>query len=159
MKDLNKVQLIGRLGADPELSYSEEGTARCTFRVAVNRTWKDADGQPQEDTEWIGVVAWQRVAEIAGEYLKKGSRVYIEGRLKTTTWEDDSGQRQYRTEVVLDELIMLDPPPRRDDGDDDGGTVGAQTPPTEPDPAPPAPPTRRRKMSKAELAAKAADVL
>jgi single-strand DNA-binding protein len=99
------------------------------------------------------------MAEIAGEYLHTGSRIYVAGRLKTTSWEDEQGTRQYRTELVLNELIMLDAPPRRDAGDDeDGDAGGAPPPPTQPEPAPRAP-RRQKPMTKAELAAKAADVL
>jgi single-strand DNA-binding protein len=107
-KDLNKVQLIGRLGADPEMRYTQQGNAVTSFRVASSRTWKKADGQTEEETEWFRVVAWNRLGEVCGEYLRKGSRVYIEGRLKTRSWQDDSGQTRYMTEVVADDMIMLD---------------------------------------------------
>jgi single-strand DNA-binding protein len=169
-KDLNKVQLIGRLGADPDIHYTNEGTARTTFRIAVNRQWKDADGQMQQETDWFGIVGWQWLAEIAGEYLHKGSRVYVEGRLKTSSWLDDSGQRQNRTEIALDELIMLDPRPREHDqaetATEDVGAGHVEDVPATPDPEPvpeptPTPPRaqRRKRMTKAELAAASADFL
>jgi single-strand DNA-binding protein len=107
-KDLNKVQLIGRLGADPEMRYTSQGNAVTTFRVASSRTWKKADGQLEEETEWFRVVAWNRLGEVCGEYLRKGSRVYVEGRLKTRSWQDQDGQTRYMTEVVAEDMIMLD---------------------------------------------------
>ncbi len=108
-KDLNKVQLIGRLGADPEMRYTQQGNAIANFRVASSRTWKKADGQTEEETEWFKVVAWNRLGEVCGEYLHKGSRVYIEGRLKTRSWDDQqTGEKRYMTEVIADDMIMLD---------------------------------------------------
>lgn len=107
-RDLNKVQIIGRLGADPEMRYTQQGNAVTSFRVASSRTWKKADGNSEEETEWFRVVAWNRLGEVCGEYLRKGSRVYIEGRLKTRSWQDDSGQTRYMTEVVAEDMIMLD---------------------------------------------------
>jgi single-strand DNA-binding protein len=107
-KDLNKVQLIGRLGADPDIRYTAQGTAVVNFNVATSRSWKTADGDLQEETEWSRVVAWSRLAEICGEYLQKGSRVYIEGRLHTRSWQDQDGETRYITEVVAEDMIMLD---------------------------------------------------
>jgi single-strand DNA-binding protein len=111
-KDLNRITLTGRLGADPEARYTQDGTAVTTFRVASNRSYKNAEGQTVDETEWFKVVAWDKLGEVCGEYLQKGSRVYIEGRLKTRAWQDHSGQTRYSTEVVANELIMLDSPPR-----------------------------------------------
>ena len=122
-KDLNCVQLLGHLGGDPELRYLETGTALATFSVATSRRWTDAAGQEQEETEWTRVAAWGRLAEIAGQYLHKGSRVLLEGRLKTRSWTDaETGERRSATEVVADDLIMLDgrsalPAARVDDRD------------------------------------------
>ncbi len=111
-------QVIGHVGAHPEVTYTDQGTARTTFRVAVNRQWNDADGQPQTETEWIPILAWGAVAEIAGEYLSKGKRVYIAGRLHTHTWTaDDTGEKRYRTEIVAQDLILLSP--RNDQPDDE----------------------------------------
>ncbi len=88
MKDLNSVQLIGRLGQDPDVQYNDRGTARTTFSVATNRTWTDADGQAQTETEWTRCTTWGKLAEIAAQHAHKGSRVYVAGRLHTSHWED-----------------------------------------------------------------------
>lgn len=106
-KDLNKVMLTGNLGADPEMRYTERGSAVTTFRVASNRTWKDSQGESHEDTEWFRVVAWDRLGEICNEYLRKGTRVYIEGRLQTRRWQDQNGQDRYMTEVIASDMIIL----------------------------------------------------
>jgi len=108
-KDLNKVQLTGRLGADPEMRFTPQGTAVTTFRVASNRTWKTAEGEQREDTEWFSIVAWNKLAEICNQYLNKGTRIYIEGRSQTRSWvEEQSGQTRYKTEIVANDMIILD---------------------------------------------------
>jgi single-strand DNA-binding protein len=107
-KDLNKVMLIGRLGQDPELKYTQSGIAVVKFSLATSQQWKDQDGNTQDKTEWHNVVAWRRLAEICAEYLKKGSKVYLEGALSTSSWEDENKKKHYRTEVVLNDMIMLD---------------------------------------------------
>lgn len=107
-KDLNKVLLIGRLGQDPELKYTQSGVAVAKFSVATNQQWKDQDGNTQDRTEWHNVVAWRRLAEICSEYLKKGSKVYLEGSLSTSSWEDENKKKHYKTDVVLNDMIMLD---------------------------------------------------
>ncbi len=108
-KSLNKVLLIGNLGKDPELSYTASGIAVAKFSIATNERWKDAEGNFQERTEWHNIIAWRKLAEICGQYLKKGSKVYVEGKLQTRSWDDkNSGQKRYATEVVADDLIMLD---------------------------------------------------
>ena len=108
-KSLNKVTLIGNLGKDPELRYTNSGVPVATFSLATNEMWKDQEGNTQERTEWHNVVAWQKLAEICGEYLKKGSKVYIEGRLQTRSWDDkNTGQKRYSTEIVAADMIMLD---------------------------------------------------
>ncbi len=107
-KSLNKVQLIGNLGKDPEIKYTPSGTAVAKITLATNERFKDKAGEWQDRTEWHNVVLWQRLAEIAGEYLKKGGKVYIEGRLQTRSWDDKtSGQKKYMTEVVASDLILL----------------------------------------------------
>jgi single-strand DNA-binding protein len=106
-KDLNKVQLTGHLGADPEMRYTTQGSAVTTFRVASNRSWKDRDGNPHEDTEWFRVVAWDKLGEICNQYLTKGTRVYVEGRLQTRKWTDRDGQERYTTEVIAQDMIIL----------------------------------------------------
>ena len=105
---INKVILVGNLGQDPEVKYTAGGAAVTTLSVATSESWKDKDtGQDQEKTEWHRVVLWRRLAEIAGEYLKKGSKVYIEGQLQTRKWEQD-GQTRYTTEVVGRDMQFLD---------------------------------------------------
>ncbi len=107
-RGLNKVMLIGRLGRDPEMRYTPTGKPVTSFSVATNRTWVTADGERREATEWFNVVAWRELAEICHQYLAKGSKVYVEGRLQTRSWESQDGQKHYRTEVVADEMIILD---------------------------------------------------
>src|SRR5437016_10809719 len=107
-KSLNKVMLIGNLGKDPEVKFIPGGTAVAKFSLATNERFKDKGGEWQDRTEWHSLVAWQRLAEIVGEYVKKGSKVYIEGRLQTSSWEDkQSGEKKYRTEIVVQELVLL----------------------------------------------------
>ncbi len=106
-KDLNKVQVTGRLGANPEMRYTAQGSAVTNFRVASNRTWKDRDGNPHEDTEWFRVVAWDKLGEICNEYLTRGTHVYVEGRLQTRKWTDSDGNDRYTTEVVAQDMIIL----------------------------------------------------
>lgn len=108
-KSLNKVTLIGNLGKDPELSYTPSGVAVAKFSVATGERWKDQEGNVQEKTEWHNIVAWKKLAEICGQYLKKGSKVYLEGKLQTRSWDDKTtGVKKYMTEVIADDLIMLD---------------------------------------------------
>jgi single-strand DNA-binding protein len=107
-RSLNKVTLIGNLGKDPEIKYTPSGTAVAKITLATNERFKDKAGAWQDRTEWHNVVLWQRLAEIAGEYLKKGSKIYVEGRLQTRSWDDKtSGQKKYMTEVVAGDIIML----------------------------------------------------
>lgn len=106
---LNKVTLIGRLGADPEVRYMPNGGAVTNIRLATTRRWKDRQtGDRRDETEWHRIVFFTRLAEIAGEYLKKGSLVYIEGRIRTQKWQDQSGQDRYTTEIVAEQMQMLD---------------------------------------------------
>lgn len=108
-RDLNKVMLIGRLGADPEMRYTPSGSPVTSFRLAVGRQWRDGSGENHDDTEWFNIVVWNKLAEICNQYLTKGTRVYLEGRLQTRSWEDQqSGQTRYRTEVIVSDMIMLD---------------------------------------------------
>ena len=109
MTGINKVILVGRLGRDPEVRYAKDGTAVANFSMATSEEWKDKDtGEKQERTEWHRIVAWRRLGEICGEYLNKGSQVYIEGRLQTREWEDKDGNKRYITEVVAQNMQMLD---------------------------------------------------
>ena len=123
---VNKVILIGNLGSDPELKYTPSGAAVTNFNVATNEVWNDKDGNKQERTEWHRVVLWRKLAEIAGEYLKKGSKVYLEGRLQTRSWEDKDGVKRYTTEVVADNMTMLDA--KSEDGDSSSGVFSAPPP-------------------------------
>jgi single-strand DNA-binding protein len=108
-KSLNKVMLIGNLGKDPELRYTASGVAVATFTIATNESWKDQDGNLQERTEWHNIVAWRKLAEICGEWLKKGKKIYIEGRIQTRSYDDkNTGAKKYITEIVADNMIMLD---------------------------------------------------
>ena len=123
MASVNKVILVGNLGRDPEVRYSPDGAAICNMSIATTSTWKDkASGEKREETEWHRVVMYNRLAEIAGEYLKKGRSVYIEGRLKTRKWQDkDTGADRYSTEVVADQMQMLG---GRDDSSGGGASYG-----------------------------------
>ena len=108
MASVNKVILMGNLGRDPETRFTANGAAVCNLRIATTRTWKDkASGDRREETEWHSVVLYDRLAEIAGEYLKKGRPVYVEGRLKTRKWQDKDGQERYTTEVIATEMQLL----------------------------------------------------
>ena len=108
MAGLNKVMIIGNLGADPEMRYTPSGAAVANFNVACSRAWTNRQtGERQEETEWVRVVLWERLAEIASQYLQKGSQVYIEGRLQTREWEDRDGNRRCTTEVIGRDMVML----------------------------------------------------
>jgi len=108
-RGINKVILIGNLGADPEVRYMPSGGAVSTISLATSETWKDKQtGDPQEKTEWHRIVFFNRLAEIVGEYLRKGSKVFVEGRLQTRKWQDKNGQDRYTTEIVANEMQMLD---------------------------------------------------
>lgn len=119
-RGVNKVTLIGNLGADPEVRYTQSGDAVANLRLATSETWKDKQtGEARESTEWHRVVLWRGLAEIASQYLHKGSRVYIEGQLKTRKWQDQNGQDRYTTEIEAKDMEMLDG--RRDDQRQDQG--------------------------------------
>jgi single-strand DNA-binding protein len=118
MASVNKVILIGNLGRDPEVRYTPSGAAVCNLRLATTRNWKNRDsGERQEETEWHSVVLYDRQAEVAGEYLRKGRPVYIEGRLKTRKWQDKDGNDRYTTEIVAETMQLL--------GGREGGGMGA----------------------------------
>jgi len=109
--DLNKVMIIGRLTRDPEVRTTPQGVNVTSFGLATNFIWTNASGERQEKVEYHNVVAWRKLGEICAQYLKKGRRVYIEGRLETRSWEDQTGVKKYRTEIVADNMIMLDSRP------------------------------------------------
>ena len=106
-RGLNKVQIIGHLGRDPEMRYTPSGRPVTTFTVAVSRSWNTADGERHNETEWFNVVAWGNLAEICKQYLNKGQQVYIEGRLQTRRWDDKEGTKHTSVEVVANEMMML----------------------------------------------------
>ena len=107
-RSVNKVTLIGNLGKDPELRYTSSGVAVATFSMATSESWKDPEGNTQERTQWHNIVAWRKLAEIVGEYLKKGGKIYLEGRLQYRNYDDKNGVKRYVTEIVMDQLVMLD---------------------------------------------------
>ncbi len=111
MASVNKVILIGNLGKDPEIRTTPQGTSLARFSLATTSTWKDASGAKQERTEWHDIVAWEKLAQICGEYLHKGKMVYVEGSLQTRSWEDQNGQKRYKTEVKANNVVMLSPRP------------------------------------------------
>lgn len=135
-RGVNKVILVGNLGQDPELRFTADGTAVATLSLATSESWKDKNtGERKEATEWHRVVIFDRLAEIAGEYLKKGSKAYIEGRLQTRKWQDNDGNNRYTTEIRAHELQMLDSKPQGSSGSASdyakasGGTARPSAPP------------------------------
>ncbi|MGO9117902.1 MAG: single-stranded DNA-binding protein [Desulfomonilaceae bacterium] len=106
-RSLNKVQLLGNIGRDPEIRYTASGKAVTTFTLATSQRWRDQDGNDQERTEWHRVVAWGRLGEICGEYLSKGKQVFIEGRIQSRDWEDKEGNKRTTVEVIANDMIML----------------------------------------------------
>src|SRR5690606_29718527 len=108
MGNLNKVMLIGRLGADPEVRYTQSNTAVATLSLATSERYKDSNGEWQENTEWHRVIAWARLAEICQQYTRKGSQIYVEGSLQTRSWEDREGQKRYTTEIKAQVIQLLD---------------------------------------------------
>lgn len=117
-RGVNKVILVGNLGNDPEVRYMPNGNAVANLSLATSESWKDQQGQQQERTEWHRITMYRRLAEIAGEYLKKGSQIYIEGKLQTRKWQDQQGNDKYTTEVIADQLQMLG---GRNDSQQSGG--------------------------------------
>jgi single-strand DNA-binding protein len=120
-KSVNKVILIGNLGKDPEVKYTPGGMPIAKFSLATNERFKDKEGQWQDRTEWHNIVAFQRLAEIVGEYVKKGGKLYIEGSLRTSSWDDkETGQKKYKTEIIANDLVLLSG--RGEGGGDSGGS-------------------------------------
>jgi single-strand DNA-binding protein len=125
-KSVNKVILIGNLGKDPEVKYTPQGTAVAKFSLATNERFKDKNGEWQDRTEWHNITCWARLAEIAGEYLKKGRSVYIEGSLRTDSWDDkQTGQKRYMTNIVAHDLVLLGGARGESGGFDQAGDSGA----------------------------------
>jgi len=112
MSSINKVIIVGRLGKDPDIRVTGTGNHVASFSVATSESWKDQQGQKQERTEWHRCVAWRKLAEIIGQYVRKGSLLYLEGKLQTRKWQDNNGQDRYTTEVVVDTMKMLGPKPQ-----------------------------------------------
>jgi single-strand DNA-binding protein len=125
-RGINKVILIGNVGSDPELKYTDSGTAVVNLRLATNQNYKDRDGNLNEKTEWHNIVAWDRLAEIINEYLEKGSQVYFEGQLQTRSWEDRDGNTRYTTEVKAREMRFLDQGGGVEAGNVDGGAKATE---------------------------------
>ena len=119
---LNMMMIIGNLGQDPEMRYTSNGSAVTNFSVAVNERYTTRDGEQREETEWFRVVAWNRLAETCSQYLSKGRQVYVQGRMKTRSWEDSEGAKRYTTELIAREVKFLG---TRRDGEDAGGTADA----------------------------------
>lgn len=111
-RGVNKAVILGNVGNDPSIRYMPNGKAVANFTAATSESWKDQQGQQQERVEWHRLVAYDKLAEIIGEYLKKGSKVYVEGRLQTREWQDQQGQKRYTTEIVINEMQMLDGKPQ-----------------------------------------------
>lgn len=126
---INKAIIVGNLGADPEVRYTQSGSQVASFNVATTERWRDQSGEQKESTEWHRIVAWKRLAEICGEYLHKGSKVYIEGKIQTRKWQDQNGNDRYTTEIVAREMKMLD---RREGAGGGGGNQSYE--PSEPPP-------------------------
>ncbi|MGB2954396.1 MAG: single-stranded DNA-binding protein [Anaerolineales bacterium] len=118
-RGLNKVMLIGRLGHEPEMRYTPSGRPLTKFQLAVNRSWKSADGEKKTETEWFNVVTWGKLAEICNQYLSKGQQVYIEGRLHTRQWQDEEGGNHSSVEVIAQEMLMLNSKSGEQDSDPD----------------------------------------
>ncbi len=108
MAGLNKVMIIGNVGTEPEMRYTANGNAVTTFRIACSRNFGGPDGERREETEWFNVVTWNKLAETVSQYLQKGRRAYVEGRLHTRSWDGTDGQRHYRTEVIANTVLFLD---------------------------------------------------
>lgn len=132
MNSLNKVQLIGNTTAAPEVKETPNGQKVASFSIATNRVWKDASGEKQEAVDFHNVVVWGKLADIVEQYLEKGKKVYVEGRLSTRSWEDDSGSKRYKTEIVVENIILLsgksEGSPKSQQSDDWGEEAPRQAP-------------------------------
>jgi len=144
-RSLNKVMLIGNLTRDPEMRYTPQGTAVCTFGVATNRQWTIESGEKKEDVEFHNVVAWNKLAEICAQLLKKGRKVYVEGRLSTRSWQGQDGTQKQRTEVVINDMVILD---KKTDNPEDGGGINIPEAQVEPQVSPEETPVKTAKKGK-----------
>jgi len=146
MAGINKVILVGNLGKDPEVRYLEGGTAVANFPIATSETFKDkTSGERKTNTEWHNIVVWRGLAEIAEKYLKKGSQIYLEGKLRTRQWQDKDGNNRYTTEIVADNLQMLG---RKDDNSSPSASVAPVNTPAKETPAAPVTPARSSEIDK-----------
>jgi len=132
MSSVNKVILIGNLGKDPEVRHFEGGVTKVNFPLATSESFKDKSGNKAEHTEWHNIILWRGLAEIAEKYLRKGSQVFIEGKIKTRTWEDKEGNKRYSTEIVADNLILLGKPSGETSSQNISPSVSATETPTTP---------------------------
>ena len=137
MRGVNKVILVGNLGKDPEVNHLESGVSVARFSLATSESYKNKEGNRVDQTEWHNIVMWRGLADVAEQYLKKGSRIYVEGKIRTQSWQDKEGNTKYTTEIVADNMVMLD---RRDENMQTGNTGGdsgsASAPSTEKDDLP-----------------------
>jgi single-strand DNA-binding protein len=122
MAGLNKVMLIGNVGTDPEMRYTANGSPVTTFRLACSRNYNTPDGERREDTEWFTIVSWNKLAETVSQFLQKGRRAYVEGRLQTRSWDGPDGQKRYRTEVIAGQVLFLDRPQGSPLAGEEGGS-------------------------------------
>ncbi len=127
MANLNKVMMIGRLGQDPEIRYTQSGSAVANFSIATNEYWTDKQGEKRERTDWHNVVAWSKQADLVQSYLKKGSQVYIEGKIQNSDWEDQEGKKHYKTEIVVTNIQFLDSKFPEKDNQNDFSTTPIKT--------------------------------
>lgn len=127
---VNKVFLLGNLGADPEMRFSENGLAICTFRIATSESWTDKDGEKQERTEWHRITAFKRLGELCGEYLAKGRQVHVEGKIQTDSWEDEkSGEKKYATKIIARNVTFIGGGKDAKGNKDDGASTNPDNPP------------------------------
>jgi single-strand DNA-binding protein len=131
-KSLNVAMIIGNLTRDPEMRYTPNGKAVTSFGVATNREWTDSTGSKKDEAEFHNVVAWAKLGEICNQYLKKGTKVYVQGRIQTHTWDDQQGQKHYRTEIIADEMIILSG--RADGASSTASSTGQPEAPASPEP-------------------------
>ncbi len=131
-RSLNKVQLIGNLTRDPELRYTPTGAAVCTIGLATNRYWTTESGEKKEETEFHRVVAWNKLAELCSQLLTKGRKIYVEGRLRTSSWQTQSGEQRNTTEIVIEDMILLDSRRAALPGEDHGDTADTDVAPAQP---------------------------
>lgn len=124
MSSINRITILGNLGSDPEMRFTPNGTPTCSFRVATNRYYNTPEGERKEETEWFQIVTWNKIAESCNQYLSKGQRVYIDGRVHTRNWDTPDGQKHYRQEVIANQVIFLD---RKDNGQKSDNTKNDET--------------------------------